>query len=762
VHQLEGRTLLSAYPVLTVNTTVDEKDGGTLVSPAGPDMKLSLREAITVANLDSGANTINFNIPTTDPNYNAQWWTIQVDLYDVTAVSASLPTLTDSGTTIDGFSQTANQGDTNPGVVGTGGTVGVDQEPLPQYQKPEIAIDRNGDEGASAIVDFNPRGLTIGGNASNILIQGMAIYDVGRPLGDADDFDIAIFGEGGSGTNRVVQAMLVGVLPDGSDPGLERDRGFGVRQDTGGQLTVTKNYVGLNGRGGLDSVANTAVVTFTYNEVFENGWASMDHDGIDLNGINSIARYNLSRDNTNMLAFPTGSSGAGIELGSQTAGTGNNLIENNTLSGNLSAGISDRKGSSLNTIQENVIFGNQVGISVNTEGRVPTNRNVISQNSTYLNFGLGIDLEDQDTTLVGPWQGFASPGGRNPAALPPGSPGVVLDGVTPNDTGDGDTGSNDLQNWPVLTTAVASGNSTSVSGTLNSLPGSTFRIEFYWTPDTDLFAPDDREGHYFLGSKTVTTDALGNASFSANFNATIAPDSLIFATATCTATSAPGGAVNDTSEFSNGVARTPVSEVGKVTGGGSIEPAVVVSSSPATPSTDHRANFGFNAKYHDGDPVPVGHTNFNWNPGNIHFDSTSYDPLSLVITSPAPDVQKAQWTGKGTVNHQPGYTFKCQVTDRGEAGTDDSFRIQIKNSAGVIVYDNGADPDVETTLATGNIQVHGSSGSSQSAATPDGGAVAPSTSGVLFSTTPAAPSSSAVESNLATAVLHDDGNTLGL
>src|SRR2546421_11806610 len=75
VDQLEGRRLLSAYPILTVNTTVDEKDGGTLVSPAGPDMKLSLREAITVANLDSGANTINFNIPTTDPNYNGQWWT---------------------------------------------------------------------------------------------------------------------------------------------------------------------------------------------------------------------------------------------------------------------------------------------------------------------------------------------------------------------------------------------------------------------------------------------------------------------------------------------------------------------------------------------------------------------------------------------------------------------------------------------------------------------------------------------------------------
>ena len=67
-----------------------------------------------------------------------------------------------------------------------------------------------------------------------------------------------------------------------------------------------------------------------------------------------------------------------------------------------------------------------------------------------------------------------------------------------------------------------------------------------------------------------------------------------------------------------------------MTGGGYINPATVVTSSPATNSSDHRANYGFNAKYKDSDPVPTGHTNFVWNPGNIHFDSTSYDAMSLV------------------------------------------------------------------------------------------------------------------------------------
>jgi len=68
----------------------------------------SFRQAMFEADRAEGADTIQFNIPTSDPGYNADIgiWTIQPDtLFDK---------LIGDSTFIDGASQTVNQGDTNP------------------------------------------------------------------------------------------------------------------------------------------------------------------------------------------------------------------------------------------------------------------------------------------------------------------------------------------------------------------------------------------------------------------------------------------------------------------------------------------------------------------------------------------------------------------------------------------------------------------------------------------------------------------------
>jgi hypothetical protein len=78
-------------------------------------------------------------------------------------------------------------------------------------------------------------------------------------------------------------------------------------------------------------------------------------------------------------------------------------------------------------------------------------------------------------------------------------PGIDLgsDGVTADDAGDGDTGPNGLQNYPVLSAAFSDGISTQIHGTLDSLPATMFSIEFFGSPSCD--SSGNGEGQTFLG-----------------------------------------------------------------------------------------------------------------------------------------------------------------------------------------------------------------------------------------------------------------------
>ncbi len=147
--------------------------------------------------------------------------------------------------------------------------------------------------------------------------------------------------------------------------------------------------------------------------------------------------------------------------------------------------------------------------------------NLIRSNSIYGNAGLGIDL------------------GR--------------DGVTANDDGDEDTGPNDLQNYPEISSVLAAGNA-AVQASLNSTPNSSFTLEFFSNE-----ACDDSgfgEGQTPLGTASVVTDASGLGTLTTTF------PSLSGTVLTATATDAEG----NTSEFSPcreistlGVSPSPVS-----------------------------------------------------------------------------------------------------------------------------------------------------------------------------------------------------------
>jgi hypothetical protein len=177
---------------------------------------------------------------------------------------------------------------------------------------------------------------------------------------------------------------------------------------------------------------------------------------------------------------------------------------------------------------------------------------------------------------------------------------------------------------------------------------------------------------------------------------------------TVTVTDDDGGSDSDTAF----IVVTGLDE--KVTGGGWIkQPALAI------PNAGGTAYFGVNAKQHVGATVPTGETNFKYKPGDVHFHSRSYEALVVTITPDPATPDKAEWWGSGTINGGGDYCFKVNVTDASEPGKNDSFRIRIwQKVAGtttcavpatvppLLIYDNGAATQSETTLGGGNIQVH--------------------------------------------------------
>ncbi|HNL77273.1 MAG TPA: DUF4347 domain-containing protein, partial [Accumulibacter sp.] len=131
--------------------------------------------------------------------------------------------------------------------------------------------------------------------------------------------------------------------------------------------------------------------------------------------------------------------------------------------------------------------------------------------------------------------------------------GIDLDaeGVTLNDPAinlDGDSGANDLQNFPVLYTAATTGSTLAVKGAIDSTANTTFRLEFFNNPLGSEDATGYGEGKIFLFAVDVTTDASGHADFDlAPQAATVAVGDRISATATVNLGS---GVYGSTSEFS--------------------------------------------------------------------------------------------------------------------------------------------------------------------------------------------------------------------
>jgi CSLREA domain-containing protein len=312
-----------------------------------------------------------------------------------------------------------------------------------------------------------------------------------------------------NGTNAVLKIELDGSDAGASASGIEiqasgcvikglvinRFSGHGVRITSIGPETqdnrVVGNFIGTNAAGTQDLGDDGAGVYIDSADTSDNTVGGSRPaarnliSGNDLGGVeiyttdNAILGNLIGTEKNGTDAL--GNSGGGVEI----LGDASN---DNIVGGNLSE--------SANTIA----FNSENGVLVDGD-----NGNGILRNSIFENDGLGIDL-------------------------------VPL-GATPNDPKDPDTGSNGLQNKPNLTSAENSATTTTIKGSLNSIPNRTFRIRFFSNPSGN-------EGKKYIGAKNVTTNANGDTG-----SFTFKPENKIGANQNITAT-ATGTTTGNTSEFS--------------------------------------------------------------------------------------------------------------------------------------------------------------------------------------------------------------------
>jgi CSLREA domain-containing protein len=362
-----------------------------------------------------------------------------------------------------------------------------------------------------------------------------------------------------NGNNRI------GANGDGVHDAAERNviagstTGIHVHNMTGG--VIAGNYLGTDATGTVALGPNAGI------GILIRGGGRSNRIGADGNGIADEAERNV-----------IAGYGSGIRIsGTENQVTGNfiGLNAHGNPLGNTGAGVfvawelltRDNRiggeGPLANTIAHN--GGPGILVLVGALGE-PSVQNTIRGNSIHSNGGLGIDLSNS------------------------GNPGFA-EGVTPNDPGDADTGANNRQNFPVLS-SVSGGAETRVNGTLNSLTSTSFTIDFY--ANTQLDVTGYGEGERWLGKTIVTTDAGGNASFDVTVPAASASGEYITATATRLADH--DGNPNtplvetDTSEFSAGIVVTnlpPTAHAGgpyTVVRGGSVRLDASASSDPDQPA----------------------------------------------------------------------------------------------------------------------------------------------------------------------------------
>ena len=625
-----------------------------------------------------------------------------------------------------------------------------------------VAADGTADlgNGGNGILLTSPFGQNAAGN----LLGGSAAGEGNVISGNAGD---GIRFEGFGVQNTTIQGNLIGVAADGAtDRGNDGEgiqTAFATGTTTvGGTTAGARNVVAGNGGLGLDlrGFGGDYVVQGNYIGMDSAGTTAVPNagGGAHVQGSNSViggtTGVNVGGSCTGACNLISGNTGLGLLVSSDQTIQGNYIGTDVTGlldRGNSGSGIISNTDSSVITVggttaeERNIISGNNgTGLGWGDEG---ANNDIIQGNyigvgsdgtTAVGNSSAGISLSGDNNTIGGIAAGAGNVIAFNGGSSGPGVQinasatgnlirgnsihsngglGIDLDpsGVNANDLDDPDIGANLGQNFPLLGTAEVAAGAVTVTGTLNSVPSSTFSLDFYASPSCDAAAPNNGEGRTYLGEFTpVTTNAGGDATFTFTSDGTPAVSAGDVITATAT------DANGNTSEFSR--CRVAL---------GTTSPTISIADTAVTEGDTGTVNaiFTVTLSAASTDTVTV-----DW----ATAEGTATDPEDFQAVS-------------GTVTFVPSDTSETiQVPVNGDTideGPSETFQVNLSNPGGATIADEqatGTITDDDATISIGDATVtEGNSGtttatfnvtlSSQSASTvmvdwdtADGTAMSPS------------------------------------
>ncbi len=388
-------TVAPAANPLVVTTTADSGAG-------------SLRAAIDYVNSDpnddaGNPDVITFNIPTSDPGYNAgtNTWTISPSYI---GGGVSLPVIT-APVTLDGWSQ---------------GGAGYTGSPL-------IDID-----GADASGDFGSFGFNIG--ASNVTVRGFDItgfadvngngfgigvfnsasnvWIYGNDIGtDSTGLVAAANGQGGIWVGAGTTNVLIGTNADGANDAAERN----IISGNGGNgiliqnssTTVAGNYIGL-GADGVTNLGNSGdgiYVSGSDNTIggatdaARNVISGNIGDGVHIQDVgasgNVIDGNSIGIGADGSTATPNGGDGVFIDVGA----TGNTIGQGNDIAWNHGNGVDVY--ADFTIVQGNSIGSNDgYGVGLYSDNNT-VQGNTIGSTNNRQNQGGGLLISDGSDNLIG-------------------------------------------------------------------------------------------------------------------------------------------------------------------------------------------------------------------------------------------------------------------------------------------------------------------------------------------------------------------------